>query len=185
MILEGLVTTLDADGTPHLAPMGPRVIGDFERLLLRPFPTSHTYRNLAQRREGVFHVTDDVLLLAKAAVGKANLPEIRPAEQIRGNILANACRAYEFRVESIDDSGERIHIEAGIVRTHRLRDFWGFNRAKHAVIEAAILVTRLHLIPPEEVEADFRKLKVWVDKTGGDAEREAFQFLEDYRKAGR
>ena len=46
MILEGLVTTLDPDGSPHLAPMGPRVEGDFARFTLRPFPTSNTYQNL-------------------------------------------------------------------------------------------------------------------------------------------
>ena len=64
MILEGLVTTTDADGTPHLAPMGPTRGRRLRSLLLRPFPTSNTYRNLVRHGEGVFHVTDDVLLIA-------------------------------------------------------------------------------------------------------------------------
>ena len=46
MILEGLITTTNPDGTPHLAPMGPRVEPDMQRFLLRPFPTSHTYQNM-------------------------------------------------------------------------------------------------------------------------------------------
>lgn len=179
MILESLVTTRNADGSPHLTPMGPRVEGDFARFLLRPFPTSATYRNLLAHPEGVLHVTDDALLIAKAALGAANpLPPLYPAERIRGFVLADCCRHFEFVVADIDASGERVHITANVVHAARHRDFWGFNRAKHAVIEAAILATRLHLLPRDEVAAEFRKLRVIVDKTGGHAELEAMAFLE-------
>ena len=180
MILEGLVTTRNDDGTPHLAPMGPRVEADFARFLLRPFPTSATYRNLLARPEGVLHVTDDALLIAKAALGAATLPPVRPAERVNGFVLADCCRHYEFVVRHLDDSGERVHITAEVVHVVRHRDFWGFNRAKHAVVEAAILSTRLHLLPRDEVEAEFRKLRGIVDKTGGPAELEAMAFLEDH-----
>lgn len=89
MILEGLVTTTDADGSPRLAPMGPRVDGpDFRTFLLRPFPTSQTYRNLRRHGEGVLHVTDNVLLLAKAAVGKAEMPPTRPVRGSAGSCWA-------------------------------------------------------------------------------------------------
>ena len=50
-------------------------------------------------------------------------------------------------MKSIDASGERVNIEAEVVHIGRTRDFFGFNRAKHAVVEAAILATRLHLLP--------------------------------------
>src|SRR5438105_3661851 len=179
MILEGLVTTLNPDGSPHLAPMGPRVEGDFARFLLRPFPTSATYRNLLAHGEGVLHVTDDALLIAKAALGAADpLPPLRPAEQVDGFVLADCCRHYEFVVKKVDASGERVHMEAEVVHAGRHRDFWGFNRAKHAVVEAAILATRLHLLPPAEVAAEFARLRVIVEKTGGPAEHEAMSFLE-------
>src|SRR5882762_9879185 len=104
MILEGLVTTLNADGSPHLAPMGPRVEADFSRFVLRPFPTSGTYRNLLAHPEGVIHVTDDALLIAKAALGAVDpLPALKPAEKVKGFVLVDACRHYEFTVRSIDD----------------------------------------------------------------------------------
>jgi hypothetical protein len=184
MILEGLVTTLNADGSRHMAPMGPQVDAGFSRLLLRPFPTSETYRNLLAHREGVLHVTDDALLIARAALGAATpLPPTRPAEQVRGFVLDDCCRHYEFVVRSIDASGERVHVDAEVVHAARHRDFWGFNRAKHAVIEAAILATRLHLLPRQEVEAEFRKFRVIVDKTGGPAECEAMSFLESRLQA--
>lgn len=184
MILEALVTTLNADGSPHLAPMGPRVGSDFSSFELRPFPTSGTYRNLLAHPEGVLHVTDDALLIAKAALGAAApLPPLRPAERVNGVVLVDTCRHYEFVVLSIDDSAERVSIQAEVVHAGRNRDFWGFNRAKHAVIEAAILATRLHLVPHVEVATEFQKFRVIVDKTGGPAEHEAMAFLEERFRA--
>jgi hypothetical protein len=179
MILEGLVTTLDADRSPHLAPMGPRVEADFRRFTLRPYPTSNTYHNLLRHPEGVLHVTDDALLLAKAAIGAVDVfPEVRAARRVRGVVLADCCRFFEFVVKSIDDSAERVTIEAEVVHSGRTRDFFGFNRAKHAVVEAAILATRLHLLPPAEVATEFAKLRVIVGKTGGPAEHAAMELLE-------
>jgi hypothetical protein len=179
VILEGLVITRNADGAPHLAPMGPRVGADFARFTLRPFPTSGTYRNLLAHREGVLHVTDDALLIAKAALGAADpLPPVRAAVKVGGFVLADCVRHYEFVVTSIDASGERVTIEAEVVHAERHRDFWGFNRAKHAVVEAAILATRFHLIPHDEIAAEFRKLRVIVGKTGGPDEHAAMDFLD-------
>jgi hypothetical protein len=179
MILEGIVTTVAPDGAVNVAPMGPRVEPGMKRLVLRPFKTAQTYQNLKAHGEGVFHVTDDVLLLAQAAVGAIDPPPLLiPATQVRGHILPEACRFYEFRVTRLDDAQERTEIEAVVVASGRLRDFFGFNRAKHAVVEAAILATRTHLLPPDDILAEFQKLAVLVEKTGGPQERQAFQFLE-------
>jgi hypothetical protein len=177
MILEGIVTTVSPSGVVNIAPMGPRVDPGMRRFLLRPFPTSQTYRNLKRHGEGVLHVTDDVLLLARAALGPVEPPPLAPAARVRGFVLTGACRYYEFRVVSIDESEERVRIEAEVVQGGRLRDFFGFNRAKHAVVEAAILATRTDFLPLDEVEAEYRKLAVIVDKTGGEQEREAFALL--------
>jgi hypothetical protein len=179
MILEALVTTLDADGAPHLAPMGPRVTPELARFTLRPFPTAHTYHNLLRHGEGVLHITDDALLLARAAIGAIDvMPAVRPAERVRGFVLADCCRFFEFVVRSVDTSAERASIEAEVVHSGRVRDFFGFNRARHAVVEAAILATRLHLLPLSEVAAEFAKLRVIVGKTGGPDERAAMDLLE-------
>ena len=182
-ILEGIVTTLDGNQQVHIAPMGPAADSQMERLVLRPFKTAQTYRNLKAHPEGVFHITDDVLLLARAALGKLEqLPPLRPAAHVRGFIISDACRFYEFRVRSIDDSDDRSRMEAEVVHFGRLRDFVGFNRAKHAVVEAAILATRTDFLPRTEIESEFRKLSVIVEKTGGEQEKKAFAFLRDYLK---
>ena len=179
MILEGLITTTDADGGMHLAPMGPTVEGpEFHSFLLRPFPTSTTYLNLMQTGEGVLHITDDVLLLAKAALNEAGIPPSKIAKKVNGFVLSDCCRAFEFRIRETDSSRERVHLTAEVIHTHRIRDFFGFNRAKHAVLEAAILATRFHLLPKEEIDREFARLRVIVDKTAGPQEREAMEFLE-------
>src|SRR6516164_2509192 len=132
MILEGIVTTVSSDGRVNIAPMGPRVEAAMDGFLLRPFQTSQTYRNLKAHGQGVFHVTDDVLLLARAALGPLEpVPALIPAMRVQGYILQDACRYYEFQVTTIDDREERSRIEVEVVNSGRLRDFFGFNRAKH------------------------------------------------------
>jgi hypothetical protein len=179
ILLEGIVTTLGEDGVPHIAPMGPIVDADFN-VLLRPFRTSVTFQNL-KPRQGVLHVTDDVELLARAAVGRLeSLPRLLPAEAVDGVILADACRWYAFRVESLDDRDDRTRIVARVVDRGTLRDFFGFNRAKHAVVEAAILATRIGLLDADHIRGEFARLAVLVEKTGGRQERRAFAFLQEY-----
>ncbi|HTI50407.1 MAG TPA: DUF447 domain-containing protein [Planctomycetaceae bacterium] len=181
MILEGLVTTVDAHGALNVAPMGPIVDEAMTHLRLRPYRTSRTYQNLKVQPCGVFHVVDDVLLLARAAIDRLDpLPGHFPAERVRGRVLTAACRWYEFEVESCDDAQERTEIEARVVHSGRLRDWFGFNRAKHAVLEAAILATRVRILPRIEILAEFARLESPVSKTAGPREREAFDLLYNY-----
>jgi hypothetical protein len=181
MILEGIVTTLDESGALNVAPMGPIVDDALTRLTLRPFQASQTYRNLKAHGCGVFHVTDDVLLIAQAALDRLpELPATFPAEQVAGRVLVDCCRWFEFRVVTLDDSQERTHVEAVVVHTGRRRDFFGFNRAKHAVLEATILATRLHLIPADEVRAELTRLRIPVEKTAGPRERAAWELVANY-----
>lgn len=184
MILEGLVTTINADGTVNIAPMGPTVDAQMRGLVLRPFSTSTTWANLSRTGVGVFHVTDDVELLAHAAIGRiGTMPALLPAGIVEGRIIADACRWYAFRVKSVDASGQRVIVDAEIVGQGVQREFFGFNRAKHAVLEAAILATRVTLLPLEEIQAEFARLAALVYKTGGPQEHRAFLFLDDFLRA--
>jgi hypothetical protein len=193
MILEGIVTTISTTGAVNIAPMGPHVdddaaVGEWTRFILRPFRTSQTFANLTAHGEGVLHVTDDVLLLARSALGMLDpLPPLRPAQKVRGWVLADACRFYEFRIAERRDAAptsgvaeERARFEAEVVHCGRLRDFFGFNRAKHAVVEAAILATRTAFLPLDAIESEYRKLAVLVEKTGGPQEQAAFDLLRRY-----
>lgn len=180
MILEGLVTSLNAAGEVNLAPMGPIVDESLQHLVLRPFQTSTTYQNLKQRPYGVFHVVDNVLLIAQAALHRLDtVPETFPAEKIEGRVLKDCCRWYEFEITTCDDSSDRTRLEANIIHSGRLRDMLGFNRAKHAVLEATILATRLHLIPEAEVRSQLAALASPVEKTAGPQERDGFDLVRD------
>ena len=191
MILEGLVTTTDGAGAMHVAAMGPLVddsdvaAGRVGRLVLRPFASSQTAAHLAVRPAGVFHVTDDVLLMARVVTGAVPTPPAaRAAEAVGGWILEGACRAWEFVIESADRGGERQRLEARVVREHAGRPFLGFNRAAHAVVEGCILVTRLHLSGPGEVADRLAELAPLVEKTGGPREREAFDLVAARARRG-
>ncbi len=183
MILEGIVTTQALDGTLNVAPMGPEVGPgpDLARFTLRPYITSTTYRNLKGTGEGVFHVTDDVLLLARAAIGPVVDAPCRPAGQVRGRVLDIPGRYHEFRVLDLGDRAERTTIRVETVAEGRqARDLFGLNRAKHAVVEAAILATRLRFLPLDAILADFDRLAPLVAKTAGPDERLAFALLLDH-----
>lgn len=197
-IIEGVMTTLappttDATaGAPpeqrvNVAPMGPMVIPPGDRLILRPFVTSTTYRNLKATGQGVFHITDDVLLIARGALRRIQPDELRltPAAVVEGLVIADACRYHELRVDTIEDDQPRTRIEARVVHSERLRDWDGFNRAQAAVIEAAILATRLHLTGADPVREAIERLREPVFKTGAEPEREALAEIEAWVHAWR
>ena len=179
MILETIVSTIDAAGRPNFAPMGIAVGG--ERVLLRPFRGTSTWQNLQEVGEGVINVTDNVLLFARCALDTP-VPENRPARAVRGLVLRDVCHWKEFVVESKDLGGERGRFSGRVVCEGRRRDFVGFNRARHAVIEATILVTRLHLLGRGRVLEEISRLRPLVDKTAGPAECEAFEFLMEHAR---
>ncbi len=181
MILEGIVTTINGDGSVNISPMGPIVDPSMKHFILRPYQSSTTYHNLKSNRQGVLHVTDDVELLARTAVNRLDdLPEMFPAKQIDGQVLADACRWYELRVAELNDDEPRTRIECEVLHAGQIRDFFGFNRAKHAVLEAAILATRTDFLPPQQILEQFEQLAIIVEKTAGEQERAAFSFLDDH-----
>ena len=187
MVLEGIITTRDPAGQMHVAAMGPHVgdeagrTGVIERLSLRPFATSQTAVNLSMMPEGVFHLVDDVLLFARVVTKTlTEAPASRTAVRVRGWVLEEACRAYEFTIDERDTSQERLRYEARVVMTHEGRPFVGFNRAKHAVVEAAIIVTRMHLLGAEAIRQQMLAIRPLVEKTGGRREREAWEVIERY-----
>jgi hypothetical protein len=185
VILEGILTTATEDGAPHVAVMGASVsqLGTvwFKRMMLRPFRSTRTYANLTRTRQAVFHVTDDVCLLARAAIGRLHpLPDLLPSEAVSGWVLADCCRWYALQVDTIGGAGPRAEIDSRVVAHGRVRDYFGLNRAKHAVVEAAVLATRTHLMSRDQVLVEMGRLASAVEKTGGAGEREAFSILEQH-----
>lgn len=186
MIIEGIVTSRDSGGLLNIAPMGPIVDGDFDRLILRPFQTSTTFQNLAVNRCGVFHVVDSVEVIALSAIGQLEtLPETFPAREVAGEILKDCCRWFEFRVEHIDDSDQRSVMNAIVVSRGNQRPFRGFNRARHAILEVTIAATRIHVLPREEILRTFDFFRSAVEKTGDPSDILLFKKLDQFvRRSG-
>jgi hypothetical protein len=180
MIIESIITTMDASGSINFAPMGVEW-GD-ERIVLKPFLETTTFRNVRATGVAVVNLTDDVLLFAQAAISNPQYP-VSPAKVVHGAVLDAACSWRELEAQSIDATPPRSRIETVVVHQGTRREFIGFNRARNAVLEAAILSTRLHLIPRSEVDADFARLQTIVDKTAGTREREAMALLTEYVRA--
>ena len=177
MIVETIVTSLDAGGAVNCAPMGVEW-GD-ERIVLKPFLDTATYRNLVATRAAVVNLTDDVMLFARAAISSPVFPTVT-AQVVRGVRLADCCSWREVEVHGIDSSPPRSRIHATVVHRGARREFIGFNRACHAVLEAAIYATRVHLLPRALIDSEFARLQIIVDKTAGPREAEAMALLAEY-----
>ena len=173
-IVESIVTTLDPAGELNVAPMG--VDWGEDQLVLKPYRNTATFRNLAATGEAVVNLTDDVRIFARAAISNPVVPT-RPATVVRGRVLEAACSWREVRVEEAEGSAERSRFVARVAHRGFAREFIGFNRARNAVLEAAILATRVAYLPREEIADGFERLRVIVEKTAGDAEREAMALL--------
>ncbi len=190
-ILEGIVTTRNSDGSINIAPMGPVVEleqeGEIKQLLFRPFQDSKTCQNLMATKQGVFHLSDDVLLFARAVTKQLTAAELPllPAKKIEGEIISNACRWYEFQITSCDTSSIRAELKAEVFHRGGVRMFLGFNRAKNAIIETAILATRLDLLDGDFIEEELKRLQVIIEKTAGEQEREAFDLLTKFIASNR
>jgi hypothetical protein len=171
MIVETVTTTINPDGSVNCAAMGVEW-GD-ETIVIKPYRATRTLRNLEDRGAAVVHVTDDILLFARAALEDPH-PPTRPAAAVAGAVLADACSWREVAVDAIDATGPRARVTARVVGRGAGREFVGFNRACHAVLEASILASRAKRLPADELRADLARLAVLVDKTAGPRERAAW-----------
>ena len=179
LIIESIVTTIAPDGAVNIAPMGVEWGEDGSAIVIKPFLETATFRNIQATHAAVVNLTDDVLLFARAAISNPEAPVV-PAVGVRGVVLEAACSWRELAVRAVDATPPRSRIETRTVHHGVRREFLGFNRARHAVLEAAILATRTHLLPPEEIRAEFARLQVIVDKTAGPREHEAMALLTEY-----
>jgi hypothetical protein len=182
MIVESIVTTVGTDGRVNCAPMG--VEWGEEVIVLKPFLETATYRNVVATRAAVVNLIDDARVFARAAISNPEYPT-RPAVTVRGVVLADGCSWRELTVRTLDSTPPRSRIEMSVVHRGVSREFIGFNRARHAVLEAAIHATRLHLLAPEFIDAEMARLQVIVDKTAGPDEQEAMALLADFIRSKR
>jgi uncharacterized protein len=184
MIIEGLLTTTNTDGSPHVAPMGPLVDPALSQWRLRPFQSSTTFQNLRRHNICVFHVIDDVVPLVQSALSISTQLTYHPTPE-EGWVIDTACHWYCLRAADWDLSQDRSQVTCEMASNGQLRPFWGWNRAKHAILEVTILATRLNLTGIEPIENEVKRLSVIVEKTAGPRELEAWAILHEFLEQSR
>lgn len=177
MIVECIFSTLDEKGEPNFAPMG--VLWGEQELVVRPFRQTRTYQNLVSSGYGVASLTDDVRAYVQSGLYGALLPHF-PAAHIPGVVYQGACSWRELQVIAENGPAERPEMRCRVLGQGWQRDFLGFCRARGAVIEAAILATRLHLRDLQPLLEEMDRYEEIVEKTGDPAEKQAFQDIRAY-----
>jgi uncharacterized protein len=176
VIYEAVVSTVAPKGAPHVAPMGVRYAG--EQVVLMPFKPSTTFDNIAASGLAVLNILTDTRVFAGCVTGRRDWPTL-PADKIAGVRLACALRHVELRLARQSDDAQRPVLHMARVHEATHADFKGFNRAQAAVVEGAVLVSRLRMLPPQKVDTEMAYLQIAIDKTAGAEEREAWGWLLD------
>lgn len=175
MIFETIVTTRDESGRDHIAPMGIRRDGEF--MVLSPFRPSATLEHVLREQCAIVNYTDDVRVFAGCLTGRYDWPTL-PVEQMPCRRLAAALAHSEVRLERMQDDPTRPRLYCREVAHVTHGAFRGFNRAQSAVIEAAILVSRLNMLPQDKVDTEMAYLAIGLEKTAGPRELEAWGWLK-------
>ena len=175
-IVETIVTTTDPAGMPHIAPLG--LIEDGEGWIIAPFKPSRTLDNLTANPFAVATHTGDVRVFAGCVTGRRDWATV-PADVVSGVRLKDAVSHWELAVERITDDAQRPRFHCKVVHTASHAVWSGYNRAEAAVLELAVLSTRLAMLSPEKIDAELEYLKIAVSKTAGPRELEAWGWLMD------
>lgn len=182
MIYETIVISTDVHGAPHIAPFGVREREGF--ILIAPFRPSTSLDNLLTHKTATLNLTDDVRVFAGALTGRREW-QVNPAISIQGYVLESALAHKELVLDHVIEDEQRPQLYFKVVHQAQHKPFKGFNRAQAAVVELAVLVSRLHMLPPDKIDHEMQYLKIAIDKTAGERELQAWQWLcervENYR----
>jgi hypothetical protein len=149
-----------------------------------PFRPSITLENLLATGSAVMNYCDDVRIFAGCLTGRRDWP-LLPAERVVAPRLAGALAHAELEVARYEDDDVRPRFHCRVIHEATHAPFRGFNRAQFAVLEAAILVSRLGMLPRDKIESELAYLSIGLEKTAGPAEREAWGWLMDRVEAYR
>jgi hypothetical protein len=178
VIHEVVISTISAAGQPHLAPMGVRYegAGADETVHLLPFKPSTTLDNILATGVAVLNVVLDTRVFAGCVTGRRDFA-LLAAERVAAPRLACAASHLELRLAGQQDDPQRPRLRMARVHAAQHAPFRGFNRAQAAVLEGAVLVSRLWMLPADKIDTEMAYLQIAIDKTAGPAEHEAWGWL--------
>lgn len=178
MIYETIITSIDAAGKPHVTPFGVRHegAGDEARIVISPYKPSTTFNNILETRSAVLNLTDDVRVFAGALTNRQPW-QLLETKQVQGVRLADLLAHSELTLIEVQDDATRPQLIMKKVAEFNHKPFTGFNRAQAAVIELAVLASRLKMLPREKIQTELSYLQIAIDKTAGSREIEAWTWL--------
>ncbi len=150
-IVEVIVSTFDEAHRPHAAPMGAST-EDMRGIILKPFKSSQTYRNLLKWRSGVANITSDPLLFYRTVFKDANPGGEFPKEwfaqapAVDAPRMTNTDVCIELLVTDVEESEDRAQMLCKVKSTLMLNRSYlphVYNRAAPAIIESLIHATRI------------------------------------------
>ncbi|QWF69540.1 DUF447 family protein [Methylomonas paludis] len=174
MIHETLITTVNAQGVAHIAPMGVRI--EDGHYVIQPVKPNLTLNNMLETQAAVINYCDDVRIFVGTLTGRRDWP-LLPAQQVNGYFLADTLTHTELKLVHIKDDVMRPQVFCKAVHSVIHKPFLGFNRAQFSVLEAAILISRIDSLPWKQVKTELDYLRTGLDKTAGDRERQAWTWL--------
>lgn len=176
MIFETIITSQNIDGVAHVTPFGIRLQDNI--VIISPYKPSTTLDNILATRQAVLNLTDDVRVFAGALTNRQAWT-LHPAEKIKGSRLENCLAHKELKLLKVEDDAMRPSLYLEVMHESAHGVFQGFNRAQAAVIELAVLVSRVKRLPLEKITQEMAYLKIAIEKTAGPKELEAWAWLTE------
>lgn len=173
-IRETIVTTVSAEGRVHIAPLG--IIAQDDGWVIAPFRPSTTLENLAAVPFAIANYTDDMRIFAGCLTGRREWPVVAVKDCPVPRLEAALSHSV-LQVASVQQDEMRPRYFCRIIAEATHAPFTGMNRAKAAVLELAILVSRLHMLPREKIDSELAYLTIAIEKTAGPNERQAWDWL--------
>ena len=161
MILETIITSIDINGKPHLAPFGVRM--ENENIIISPYKPSHTHENILATKLAVMNNTDDVRVFAGALTGREPW-SLLPTSDIKGFRLKNCLAHAQLKLMEVRDDALRPQLVMQSIKHESHAAFNGFNRAQGAVLELAVMVSRLERLSKAKVMAELKYLQIAICK---------------------
>ena len=177
MIHEVIVTTISKEDVVHIAPMGIKFLN--KQIIISPFRPSQTLENIINNNKATINFIDDVRVFAGIVSRQKKDWEL--SKKSNSNTVPNLLLTntfYNVIVSNFKDSEKRPNIICDVVNSETIRPFLGFNRAQFSVIEAAVLISRLGMIPMDKITEEIKYLKIGIDKTAGPHELEAWEWIQ-------
>ena len=180
MIHEVIVTTINKDKKVHIAPMGVKILqSDSKKYVqISPFKPSQTLNNILETKIATVNFIDNVKVFSGIVTEEKKDWELEVFDDKFAPHLQNTNTHMNVEAREEHDDPVRPRIICEVINEQIHRPFLGFNRAQFSVIELAVLSTRLGRIDDNKIKDEMKYLKIGIDKTAGENEKEAWEWIE-------